>query len=178
MKKLTVSLLTSLLVLGTSFAGPVMKSCKDKVVVAPEPFFKDQELQVDLFGSYSDFRSGSKYSDGFGGGLGVNYYFMKYVGIGVDGNVLDGGANGVWNTTGSLLLRYPIELTNLGIAPYAILGGGVQMDGTTSGTYHAGGGLEFRIIKQKLGLYTEGRYTWASQNNDSAQVRAGVRFVF
>ena len=32
-------------------------------------------------------------------------------------------------------------------------------------------------IKQKLGIYAEGRYTWA-EDNDSAQVRSGIRIVF
>src|SRR3979490_1968400 len=108
MKKLTVSLLTSLVVLGTSFAGPMMSS-KDMKTVVAEPCFKDQELQVDLFGSYSDFRHGSNYHDGFGGGIAVNYFFMRYVGLGVDGNVLGGRAHGVWNPTGSLIIRFPIE---------------------------------------------------------------------
>lgn len=178
MKKLTVSLLTLLVVLGTSFAGPATKGFKDKNPVVAETFFKDQELQVDLFGSYSDFRHGSLYHDGFGGGAAVNYFFAKYIGVGIDGDVLGGRAHGVWNTTGSLILRLPIELTNVGIAPYVLGGGGGQFDSTSSGTFHAGGGLEFRVIRQKLGLFAEGRYTWAAQENDSAQVRAGVRFVF
>lgn len=175
MKKLTVSLLTSLVVLGTSFAGPA-KSFKDKNPV-PEPCFKDQELQVDLFGSYNDFQNASQYKDGFGGGVGVNYFFLKNVGVGVDGNVVGGGVHGVWNTTGSLILRAPLELGSLCVAPYVLGGGGYQADGTSSGTLHAGGGLEFRVIKQKLGIFTEGRYTWAEDNN-SAQVRSGIRIVF
>jgi hypothetical protein len=62
--------------------------------------------------------------------------------------------------------------------PYVLGGGGGQFDSTSSCTLHAGGGLEFRIVPQKFGVYTEGRYTWANNRNDSAQVRAGVRFVF
>jgi len=179
MKKLTVSLLTSLVVLGTSFAGPVTtsKSFKDKNPVAPESCFKDQELQVDLFGSYTNFNDVSRYHDGFGGGVGINYFFMKYVGVGVDGNVLGGHAHGVWNTTGSLIVRYPLELGSLCVAPYVLAGGGYQADGTSSGSMHAGGGLEFRVIKQKLGIFAEGRHTWA-ENNDSTQVRSGIRIVF
>jgi hypothetical protein len=107
MKKLTLSLLTALVAFSTSFAGPA-KSFKDKTVVAPESFFKDQELQVDAFASYSDFRNGSLYHDGFGGGLGVNYFFLRNVGVGVDGNVLGGNAHGVWNTLRPRRRRRPV----------------------------------------------------------------------
>ena len=41
-----------------------------------------------------------------------------------------------------------------------------------------GGGLEYRVIAQKLGLFAEGRYTFAGSSDDSAQVRFGVRVVF
>jgi hypothetical protein len=175
MKKLTVGLLTTLVVLGTSFAGPKTSGKEMKETVA-EPCFKDQELQVDAFGSYTDFRGDASYKDGFGGGLGVNYFYTRYLGVGVDGNVLKGGVNGVWTTTASLILRFPIE-SCVCVAPYAIAGGGALFDHTTVGTYHVGGGLEFRVIPQKLGLYAEGRYSWP-ENEPNAQVRAGVRFVF
>jgi hypothetical protein len=182
MKKAILSLIAGLAIAGTSFAGHEMvssgKDYKDKNPVI-EPCFKDQELQLDVFGSYTQFTTGhSKYQDGFGGGLGVNYFFCKYVGVGVDGNVLDGNANGVWTATGSVILRYPIDLGSFCFAPYVFGGGGGMWDGTAVGSGHAGGGLEYRIIKQKLGIYAEGRYTWTGNGEDNAQFRTGVRFVF
>ena len=113
-----------------------------------------------------------------GGGIGFNYFFTRYLGVGVDGNIFDGGVNGVWQTSGSLIARFPVELGGLCLAPYILAGGGVQTDGITSGTYHAGGGLEFRIVPEKFGVYAEGRYTWAADSDDSAQARMGVRLVF
>lgn len=181
MKKALFSLIAGLAVAGTSFAGHEVSSGKEsKEYKQPivEPCFKDRELQLDLFGSWTNFHPRSQYNDGWGGGIGVNYFFCKYAGVGVDGNGLEGGADGVWTATGSLILRYPLELGSFCVAPYILGGGGGLWDGTSAGTGHAGGGLEFRVIKQKLGIYAEGRYTWAGASNDNAQVRTGIRFVF
>ncbi len=177
MKKLTLSLMACFAVAATSFAGVSTsgKSYKEYKSAPPETCFNDQELQLDIFGSYTD-TAGGGYSDGLGGGIGVNYFFMRYVGVGVDGNIFDGDVNGVWNFTGSLILRYPID--SICLAPYIFGGGGVQTDGTTGGTAHAGGGLEYRVVPHKIGIYAEGRYTWAENSNDSAQARIGVRVVF
>lgn len=176
MNKTAFSVLASLAVASSAFAGAEVKEYKESKTVL-EPCFNDTELQLDVFYTYTDTEGGG-YTDGSGGGLAVNYFFMRNLGIGVDGNIFDGGVNGVWQTSGSLIARFPLELGGLCLAPYIFGGGGVQADGTTSGTIHAGGGLEFRIVPQRLGIFTEGRYTWAGGTDDSAQVRAGVRFVF
>ncbi|MDB6173457.1 MAG: hypothetical protein JWL59_2768 [Chthoniobacteraceae bacterium] len=178
MKNIALSLAAGLALASSAFAGTEV-SHKDFKGTPPmaEPCFRDTEFQLDLFGTYTDSRHSSRYSDGFGGGLAVNYFFMRYIGIGVDGNVFDGNANGVWDVTSHLIARYPIEGGSFCFAPYAFAGGGVETDGTTSGTYHAGGGLEWRATHQ-FGIFAEGRYTWAAQNNDAAQARLGVRFAF
>ncbi len=177
MKNIALSLVAGLAVASTALAGTEV-SHKDFKGPAPlaEPCFRDQEFQLDLFGSYTDSARRSRYSDGFGGGLAVNYFFMRYIGIGIDGNVFDGQANGVWDTSGHLIVRYPIE-GSFCWAPYAFAGGGAQFDGTSSGTLHAGGGLEWRATHQ-FGIFAEGRYTWSAQNDDAGQARVGVRFAF
>jgi hypothetical protein len=144
-----------------------------------EPCFNDQEFQLDIFGSYTNTEGGG-YKDGFGGGIAVNYFFMRNLGIGVDGNVLDAGVNGFWQTSASLIARFPLELGGFCIAPYILAGGGAQFDATSSGTLHAGGGLEFRVVPQRVGIFAEGRYTWAAAagSDDHAQVRTGLRIVF
>ena len=87
--------------------------------------------------------------------------------------------NDIADSTGSLILRYPLELGSFCIAPYALGGGGVQTGaGSTLGSVHAGAGLEWRATP-KLGIYSEGRYTWTTEHaEESTQVRLGVRFVF
>jgi hypothetical protein len=173
MKKIAIPFLACLAIASSAFAGHEMKESKEYKAAA-EPCFKDQELQLDVFASYTDSRG--SHGDGFGGGLAVNYFFMKYVGVGVDGNIFDGDSNGVWDATGRVIFRYPIE-GSVCLAPYIFGGGGVLTDSVTVGTWHAGGGLEWRAT-HTIGIFGEGRYTWGADNQDAAQARLGVRFVF
>ena len=176
MNKLTSSIFASLALAATGFAGTEVRSGKDYKTPAPEPCFKDVELQLDVFGSYTNPASRSRYGSDFGGGLGVNYFFTRYLGVGVSGNIYDGNAGGVWNVDASVIARYPLELGTFCIAPYILAGGGVQTDGITTGAWHAGGGLEWRATSS-IGIFGEGRYIWA-EDNDSATARVGLRFVF
>jgi hypothetical protein len=176
MKKTALSLFAVVALAGTSFAGTaVVSSGKDFKAPAPVTCFGDTELQVDAFATYTETRYAG-YEDGFGGGLGVNYFFHRNIGVGVDGTLYEGGAGGVWGFSSSLILRLPIDCACL--APYVLGGGGYTVDGTSGGTFHAGGGVEYRVVPNKVGIYGEGRYTWGVNTNDSAQARLGVRFVF
>ena len=187
MKKIVFTLIAGLGVANSVFAGP--HAVDKKVVVPPaEPCFREHELQLDVFANYMHgTHSAVHRDDGFGAGLGLNYFFTRYIGLGVDASVnnvfrdKNGNDNhdGIFNSTGSLILRYPLELGSLCIAPYALGGGGVQTGaGSTLGTWHAGGGLEWRATP-KLGIYSEGRYTWPTERDEeTVQVRIGARFVF
>jgi hypothetical protein len=177
MKNIALSAVATLTLVASSFAGQQISSGKDYKQPAPEaPCFQDQEFQLDIFASYTDTVSNGKYGDGFGGGVGFNYFFSRYVGFGVDGNVFDAGVNGLWSASGRVILRLPID--SLCLAPYIFGGGGVQANGETVGSFHAGGGLEWRAT-QTIGLFAEGRYTWTADSaEDNGQARLGVRFVF
>ena len=174
MNKIALSLLAGVAVAGTALAGHEVSHKEYKNPPAPEPCFRDQELQLDVFGSYSNSQGGG-HGDGFGGGLGVNYFFMRYLGVGVDGNVFDAGVNGVWDLSARVIARFPID--SACIAPYVFAGGGYQTNSTNAATIVLGGGLEWRATRS-LGLFSEGRYTFAGSENDAAQARVGVRFVF
>lgn len=141
-----------------------------EVVKVEEPcLFRDQEIQLDLYG-LGDFYKGnngnfegnlnglgngqsSRQISGrpaWGGGLGVNYFFMKYVGLGIEQSVFgrnsnansqnnpnfDGADYGYtrWQTAGNLILRYPICSWNL--APYIMIGGGAQYGNVPKITYN------------------------------------------
>ncbi len=177
MNKIVLSLAISAVAATSAFAGqPVVDHKAHKPIVAPETCFQDTELQLDLFASYTNAVHRSDHGDGFGGGLGVNYFFMRNIGVGVDGNVYDGDSDLVWESTARVIVRFPIDSACL--APYIFGGGGVQADdNTSSGTLHAGGGLEWRAT-QSVGFFGEGRYTWSAHENNGAQVRIGARFVF
>ena len=175
MKKLIFPVLAAVTFASSAFAGAPVKETKEPIPL--EPCFKDQEFQLDIFASYTDAVSRSSHGDGVGGGLALNYFFIKYLGVGVEGNIYDGDVNGAWDLGGRLIARFPIESGSLCIAPYIFGGGGVATDGVTAGTWNAGGGLEWRAT-HTIGIFGEGRYTWGADNLDGAQARLGVRFVF
>lgn len=175
MKKIAIPFFTCLALASSAIAGHEVKESKEYKAPVEEPCFKDQELQLDLFGSWTNTLSNNPHKDGWGGGLAVNYFFMKYLGVGVEGNIYDGNPE-VWDAGGRVIARLPIEGA-VCLAPYAFAGGGISTDSTTVGTWLAGGGLEWRAT-HTLGIFTEGRYVWGGDDVNAVQIRAGVRFVF
>src|SRR5690606_33305629 len=127
-----------------------------------------------------------------GGGIGVNYFFTRNIGVGVDGTWIyadenaaasdnDGDNTIFHNFSGSVIVRFPID--EICLAPYLFAGGGFHVDGDQWASAHAGVGLEYRIVPNKVGLFTDARFTYfgdrygrGDQNN--IMVKAGVRFVF
>jgi hypothetical protein len=181
MKKFALPLIACLAVASSAFAGQEVKESKEYKAPPEIPCFKDQEFQIDVFG---DWQYRTRNVEGFdksnrsggGGGIGFNYFFMRYLGIGEDNNFTS-VSNGLYGFSGSLIARYPIE-GHFCIAPYALVGGGFQTDGVNAGTWHVGGGLEWRATPH-LGVFTEGRYTWAGARvEDTVRVTLGVRFIF
>ncbi|RYD60389.1 MAG: hypothetical protein EOP84_37045 [Verrucomicrobiaceae bacterium] len=197
MKKIAFSLLAALAVTGTSFAGTeVYSSGKDyKTPLPPETCFLDRELQIDVYGAYVDGNGGDHAGTirehGWGGGIGVNYFFTRNIGVGVDGTWIyaeenrgasnDSGDTIFHNFSGSVIVRFPMD--EICLAPYLFAGGGFHVDGDQWASAHAGVGLEYRIVPNKVGLFTDARFTYfgdrygrGDQNN--IMVKAGVRFVF
>lgn len=188
------------LMAATSFAGHevVTTTGKDYKQPAPESCFKDRELQLDIFGTYADGNAldhaGPLQDHGWGGGLGLNYFFTRMIGVGVDAfgtygresrhgddSIPDSKHTTVYNFTGSIIVRFAGETSC--IAPYVFLGGGFHTDGDNWGSAHAGLGLEYRVVPQRIGIFADARWTYygdrygnGDQNNTIA--RAGVRFVF
>lgn len=144
--------------------------------------FRAQELSVDAFGAYANF-SGSGADDMWGGGIGVNYFFDRYLGLGLEGLLLDGdrfsrrfdrsGTLGAVN--GFISLRVPIE--ELRIAPYALGGGGGFFGAGGQGQGFVGGGLEFRLSPH-TGIFGDGRHVWMRNADNYTLVRFGIRFAF
>jgi hypothetical protein len=140
------------------------------------------ELSLDMFGSYLAgerraedlFKTNIRH--GFwGGGVGVNYFFTREIGIGGDIEIPDNGGNFVNNVDGSLIARIPI--VNSGLAPYVFGGGGRQTEPVWQWTGHAGVGIEYRF-NPVTGVFADGRYMWVDKTSDEILFRAGVRFVF
>lgn len=175
MKKYITLAIISLAMVATTIAGSDYKISKN--VIEDSCKFKSNELQVDAFGLGAFYKQGRP---GWGGGLGVNYIFAKYFGIGVEQDLFGRNDNGSkayteWGTFGNVFLRYPICSWNL--APYAIVGGGVVYgSGKTIGGGSVGGGLEYRLT-DNVALFGDARWLYTEDNN-AVMARSGLRFAF
>lgn len=218
MNKVTLSTLAAFAVAGTAFAGPAKEI---KQVVAPTPFFQDTEIALDAFYSFNDGQQQDPklcknnihilqpqyLTDGSGGGVGANFFFARYFGVGVEGNWWNGARDGISQAThdkliakgkdlptsfdksaahqftGNVILRYPIEFKSFGLAPYILGGGGFIADGSCSGFGDVGAGVEVRLTPH-VGVFSDWRWNFVggtvngADKNDVSTTRAGVRFVF
>ncbi len=194
MIKTTIPLFSILALASSAIAGQQMTNKESKAPV-PMDCFRAQELQLDIFGQYSvgegPTQAGTFRDHGFGGGIGLNYFFTRNFGLGVDAAWLSAKeapytskkseSTAIHNFSASLIYRFPID--NICMAPYVFAGGGFAVDGAQWATAHAGVGIEYRVIPQKLGIFTDARWTYLGDryghddlNNVSARV--GVRVVF
>ncbi len=140
------------------------------------------EVSLDMFGSYIAGQRGIEHlfetnirHGTWGGGVGLNYFFSRYIGIGGDINIPDDGGNFVNNIDGSLFARLPIG--NSGFAPYIFGGGGRQTQPAWEWTGHVGVGLEYRF-NAITGIFTDARYMWVDKTPDEIMFRAGLRVIF
>lgn len=106
----------------------------------------------------------------WGGGLGVNYFFARYFGIGLEQSVFgrnsgarptDGAGNlnpnfdpgdygfTRWQTAAHLILRYPIDSIN--VAPYVMLGGGAQYGNVPNIDYGSAATTQVNAVAAELG---------------------------
>ena len=144
--------------------------------------FTSREVSMDLFGSFlsperniehlfdTNIRHGK-----WGGGVGVNYFFTRELGISGDINIPDNGGSFIDSVGGNLLARLPIE--SVGVAPYIFGGGGRGTDPTWEWFGDAGVGVEVRL-SPVTGVFVDGRYMWADVSSDKLLLRAGIRVVF
>lgn len=139
--------------------------------------FKANEWQIDVFGTYADVTGGHTYKDGFGGGVGANYFWTRNWGAGLEGYWWEGAHNDVvlHNVGANLFYRYPIDEINL--APYAFIGPGGHIDGSAQASGHAGLGAEWRFMEH-FGLFADARYTITTSSSDFILYRAGLRYSF
>jgi hypothetical protein len=183
-----------------AFAGESEETSKNVVAPAPPPLslYRSNEWQFDIFGAYapSGPDSGRYLGDhAWGGGSAVNYFFTRYFGLGLGGDVLDGTGRRSGHVSGdfglNFLARYPIG--NTPWAPYAYGGVGGFVTGTDSRFNgfgfrrnnddvffegRVGLGVEYRFCSH-IGAFTDGGYNFVDANHaDYGLVRAGVRFAF
>ena len=175
--KSLITLLATVALSSSVFAGPAFSGKEAKAPVAPAPApgcdAFGPGLVFDVFGGAFLPDGGD---DALGGGVGVGYFFNRYVGLDIN--------YGVYATDsehhqfdGNLVLRAPID--SLCIAPYALVGGGFSTNGSTDGQYQVGGGLDVRLQSlSNLGIFAEGLYHFGDENPDFTTVRLGLRIPF
>ncbi|MEI6279963.1 MAG: hypothetical protein WCQ16_11380 [Verrucomicrobiae bacterium] len=176
MKKLLSLTGVFMLTAVAAFAGDG-KTFDKKVIVPVETcYFRANEFQLDAFGVAS-WATGQ--NPGWGGGVGMNYFFTKFVGIGVEQDVIGRrGEKAEWVTAGHLFVRYPICSINL--APYIMVGGGAGYGSHREGHGFGdvGGGLEYRFTPN-IGIFTDARFVYSSEEPKTGVLgRTGVRFAF
>jgi hypothetical protein len=192
--KHTATILVSATLAASAFAGhEVVTSGKTYKGPVEEPCFREHELQLDVFGQYYDGNSpdhaGPIRDHGWGGGIGINYFFTLNLGVGIEGSWMSARENRalgsdttcIHHYSGSLIWRFPIQ--DRCVAPYLFLGGGVAADGENWAFGHAGVGVEWRITPQKFGVFADARWTYygdrfghGDQNNVGGRV--GLRWIF
>ena len=142
-----------------------------------------------------------------GGGIQLDYFYTRYMGIALESDFLGGNP---YNTaaTANLIFRYPFEFgaekvsagyskdakdvrsgkdakdgktTEVGpiwgLAPYIVIGGGCQWDGRAEGIGDVGGGIEFRFQKH-CGIFLEGRWFVHDARQNYAAETAGFTYTF
>lgn len=174
MKK-TIHIMMALTAMASvAMAGQSYKSVKE--VVDPEPMvpcIDGGEFILGLFAGgaiVDDTIQG--YDDSFAGGVELLYAVTRNVVIGAEYYAFSSEPAHAYN--GVLQLRFPIDC----FAPYVFGTVGGLTDGNNNFALGGGGGLEYRVTKG-IGLFTDGRYVYADDGDEThVLVRAGVRFAF
>lgn len=111
----------------------------------------------------------------FGGGIGANYFFTKYLGAGADTELGDNGGKLFDSATANFIVRLPLDAAHL--APYFFAGGGGQFDPKSQWLADVGAGIDFRFNRW-TGIFVDGRYNFLDQSADYGLFRAGLRLAF
>lgn len=199
MKKLFCTLLLTAVAIPAMQAGPTVTTTQEMksgpVAPAPQECFRAHEWNLDVFAAYGFSKSSSDrvFEDPeWGGGLAVGYYFNHYIGVSLEGFLMDTEADATGAVSLNLVARYPMQ--DRCIAPYLFAGGGLLFnannphfegdsddrqnvdDGLFEG--HIGIGVEYRV-RPNIGLFTDIRYTFVEESDTNfGLVRLGLRFVF
>lgn len=166
--------------------------------------YRGNELQIDIFGTYAfaEEDGSSIFSeDTAGGGVALNYFLTRNLGLGLEGMLFDTDGDTLGSSAVNLFLRAPIG--NSGLAIYGFGGAGVLVnaDNVNEEDFedardrynddeeasdgdnvlfeaHIGIGAEFRL-SEHLGIFSDLRHTFVERDNsDYSSARAGLRIAF
>jgi hypothetical protein len=187
MKRSLFALFSILGFFGSAVAGPLEIRPVAPAAITPSPVFSDEQFFTDLYGNYVN-RTGNM-SDcgcmdsngdkmhGFGGGISFGYFLVPaYIALRADAS-FSSVNEAQTEIAADLMLRLPLLEGRL--APYALLGGGVETVDGTSGFLHVGGGLEWRFTPN-LGIFAEVTYAWVENldKNENLTAKVGMRVAY
>ena len=155
----------------------------DEVANQLDTTYRAGELSVDAYGTaalgqYSlNHLSGDRVRRNtvLGGGLGVNYFFLQYLGAGIETDSQNGPGAFVSSAAGNVILRFPLGCC--GLAPYVLGGGGYRFDEVKTSFGQAGAGVEFRFTPH-WGLFADARAVLPTDTKSYGLARFGVRYAF
>jgi hypothetical protein len=131
------------------------------------------ETSVDIAGMFATRDKDGIKHDTWGMAAGLNYFFIKYVGVGAE-TYFD-----AWEVpylvNGDAYLRYPIMHT--GLAPYGFGGGGREWTHAPQWMGHVGVGIEYRF-HPGFGAFFDAREVFPDHTKDYAVLRFGFRLSF
>lgn len=184
-RKLALIALASLTLGSMAQAGPY-------AMTSPQPYAPTSTMEcfgagweLSVFGAYAT--PDADYDSGWGGGLGADYFFTQYVGIGVDAlwlavsNETNNSDLNVGNYMVNAKFRLPFEVTTgICLAPYVTAGVGFfdtdQSDCEWMGRFGAGIEARFDALGG-VGIFGEWDYNMPNGDalEDYQLLRAGVR---
>jgi hypothetical protein len=137
--------------------------------------FPAHQLSLEAFGTYATRnREGSSGNDG-GGGLGLTYFFTRYIGIGADSYIEEW--KWPYRVNGSAILRLPLPDKFSHLAVYGFGGGGRQFKDIPQFTWHGGGGMEYKFCR-RVGIFADAREVFPDKTPNYTLVRGGMSFGF
>jgi len=204
MKKYIITGVMAAVAATSAFAGTAAVS-KNVVAVEEPCLFRDNELQLDLFG-LGDFYKGANgnflgnYSTqtgvtgesrqlsgrpAWGGGVGLNYIFARYFGFGLEQSVFGRGPGGNINDYADYgYTRWQTAgsfilrypICQWNLAPYLMLGGGAQYGNVPNINYGAQApGVRYRMAGQGFGMVGGGLEYRVTEN---IGVFSDLRYLF
>ena len=145
--------------------------------------YRANELSLDAFGTASLGRytienwsaSRARHNGQLGAGLGLNYFFIRNLGIGADVYSENTTRAFIDSAEANLILRFPLGQS--GFAPYAFGGGGYQFDMAQLWFGQFGAGMEYRFTPH-VGLFIDARGVLPNETKYYGVARLGLRFAF
>lgn len=167
------TLLAAIIGILTISAAQARDYFSDHFAFYPAGMYSANELSLDLFGFHATHDRNGNDSGSWGPGVGLNYFFNEYIGVGAD--TYTDAFNTPYLLNGNGIFRYP--LWDTGLAPYAFGGIGRQWRYAAQWMGDVGAGIEYRFAL-KTSVFTDIRGVFPGNTSNYATWRFGFRLVF